>query len=68
MTHATIEIDGIEYSATVSDERVTLYREGSWLGKGYWREGMIEGCSVAMPEDIYVALDRAIAATMAKVA
>ena len=70
MTHATIEIDGIEYSATVDGKAVTIYRDGSWLGKGRWDAAlsMIEDCAADLPESVYVALDAAIVAAMTRAA
>ena len=62
MAHATIEIDGIEYSATVSGERVTLYADGQYAGAGRWHEGAIDGCAADLPDGVYEALDAAIAA------
>jgi hypothetical protein len=61
----TRTIEGRTYTAEVDDNgTVTLSRDGVWAGEGRW-DGRIEDCAASLPDEVFDALDSAIAAAMA---
>lgn len=62
---ATVTVGGSEYRATVHDGTVTVdarMPEGrwEWAGSGRW-DGAITDCAAPIGEDVYEALDDALA-------
>jgi len=56
----TIEHDGHRYSATVTDDKVTITRDNIWAGMGTWTGTRIVDCPADLPEEVYVAIERAV--------
>lgn len=64
MIEVSVSVGGVEYSATMEEDRVSIYQSGVHAGDGRWFLG-IEDCDADLGEAVYTALDEAIEAQLA---
>ena len=59
----TIEIShaNVDYSISIDGETVSISADGVWVGRGRWNGAAIEDCAADLGDDVYDALDAAIA-------
>ena len=61
---ANITVQAAGYEATVDGDKVSISRDGVWSGTGRWIGTRIEDCTANLGDDVYDALDDAIAAVL----
>ena len=60
-TTITITIGSHDYTATLNGEHITIERDGLWAGEGVYADGQIRDCSADIGEEVYEALEQALA-------